>query len=74
VVPIGRFKGIPVDLDGFNTMENFEVIEMVDNTSPYPYFLGLDCDFDNHTIIKLKTRKMIFESGEYIVTVPLDPL
>jgi hypothetical protein len=35
--------------------------------------LGLDWAFDNQAIINLKTRKMIFESGEYIVLTPLDP-
>jgi hypothetical protein len=32
VVPIGRLKGIPLDLDGVCTMEDFEVIDIVDNT------------------------------------------
>jgi hypothetical protein len=40
VVPIGILKGIPVDLDGVCTMEDFEVIDIVDNTSPYPTLLG----------------------------------
>jgi hypothetical protein len=42
VVKIGILKGIPVDLDGVPTMEDFEVIDMVDNTSPYLALLGLD--------------------------------
>jgi hypothetical protein len=54
-------------------MADFEVIDIVDNTFPYPTLLGLDWDFDNQTIINLKTRKMIFESGEYRVIAPLDP-
>jgi hypothetical protein len=61
-------------LDGVRTMEDFGVIDIVDNTSPYPTLLGLDWDFDNQDIINLKTRKMIFDSGEYKVIVPLDPL
>jgi hypothetical protein len=64
VVPTSILKGIPVDLDGFDTMEYFQVIAIVDNTSPYPTLLGLDWYFDNHVIINLKTRSMIFESGE----------
>lgn len=74
VVPIGRLNGILVDLDGVRTMAEFEVIDIVDNTLPYPTLLGLDWDFDSHAIINLKTRNMIFESGEYRVIVPLDPL
>jgi hypothetical protein len=64
VVPICGLKGIPVDLYGVCTMENFEVISIVDNTSPYTTLLGLDWAFDNQGIINLKTRKMIFESRE----------
>ena len=54
-------------------MENFEVIEIVYCTTPYPALLGLDWAFDNQTIINLKTRKITFESGEYRVIAPLDP-
>jgi hypothetical protein len=57
VIPIGRLKGIPVDLDGVLTMEYFEVIDIVDNTTPYPTLLGLDWAFDNQAIINLKTGK-----------------
>jgi hypothetical protein len=42
VVPIGRLKGIPMYLDGMCTMEYFEVIDIVDNITPYPSLLGLD--------------------------------
>jgi len=61
VVPIGIFKGIPVDLDHVHTMVDFEVIDIVDNTSPYPSLLGMDWDFDKHDIINFKTMEMIFE-------------
>jgi hypothetical protein len=54
VVPIGRLKGIRVDLDGVHTITYFEVIDIVNNTSPYPTLLGLDWDFDNQAIINLK--------------------
>jgi hypothetical protein len=74
VVPIGRLKGILVDLYSVCAMDDFEVIYIVDNTSPYPTLLGLDWAFDNQDIINLKTRKMIFEFGEYRVNEPLDPL
>jgi hypothetical protein len=47
LVPIGRLKGIPIDLDGVRTMVEFEFIDIVYNTSPYPSLLGLDWDFDN---------------------------
>jgi len=56
-----------------HTKVDFEVIEMVDDTTPYPMLLGLDWAFDNQAIINLKTRKMIFESGDYRVIAPLYP-
>jgi hypothetical protein len=73
VLPIVRLKGVTVDLDGVHTKEDFEVIEIVDDTTPYPSLLGLDWSFDNHAIINLKTRKITFESCEYRVITPLDP-
>jgi hypothetical protein len=63
VLPIGRIKGLTVDIDGVHTKANFEVIEIVDGTTPYSTFLGLDWAFDNQSIIKLKTRKITFDSG-----------
>jgi hypothetical protein len=73
VLPIGRLKGVTVDLDGVHTREEFEVIEIVYGTTPYPKLLGLDWTFENQTIINLKTRKMTFESGDYRVITSLDP-
>jgi hypothetical protein len=60
VIPIGRLNRIPMDLDGVHTMEYFEVIDIGDNTTPYPTLLCLDWAFDNQAIINLKTRKVIF--------------
>jgi hypothetical protein len=73
VLPIGRLKGVTVDLDGVCTKADFEVIEIVDGTTPYPTLLGLDWEFENQAIINFKTMKMTFESREYRVIVPLDP-
>jgi hypothetical protein len=73
ILPIGRVKGVTIDLDGVQTKADFEVIEIVDGTTPYPTLLGLDWAFHNQAIINLKMRKMKFESGEYRVIAPLDP-
>jgi hypothetical protein len=35
VLPIGRIKGVTLDLNGVCTMEDFELIEKVDGTTPY---------------------------------------
>jgi hypothetical protein len=61
LLPIERLKGVTIDLDGVRTMADFEVIEIVDDTTSYPSLLGLDWAFDKHAIINLKTRKMTFE-------------
>jgi hypothetical protein len=47
VLLIGRLKGFTVDLDGVHTKVDFEVIEIVDGTTPYLTFLGLNWEFDN---------------------------
>jgi hypothetical protein len=72
VLLIERIKGVTIDLDGVHTMKTFEVIEIVDDKTPYPKLLGLDWEFDNQDIINLKTRKMNFELGEYRIIAPLD--
>jgi hypothetical protein len=74
VLPIGRLKGVTVYLDGVHTKVGFEVIEIMDGTTPYSTFLGLDWEFDNQAIINLNMRKMKFDLGEYRVITPLDPL
>jgi hypothetical protein len=72
-LPIGRLKGVTVDLDGVPTKAKFKVIKIMDVTPPYPSLLGLDWAFDNQVIINLNTRKMTFELGEYRFIMLLDP-
>jgi hypothetical protein len=50
-LPIGRMKGVTLDLDGVCTKANFEVIEIVHDTTPYPSLLVLYWVFDNQAII-----------------------
>jgi hypothetical protein len=73
LLPIGRLKGVTIDLDGVHTVADFKVIEIVDGTKPYPTLLGFDWEFDNQAMINLKIRKMTFESDEYRVITPLYP-
>ena len=47
VLPIEILKGVTIDLDGVCTKADFEVIEIVDGTTPYPTILSLDWAFDN---------------------------
>jgi hypothetical protein len=60
VLPIGRMKGVTIYMDEVPTKVDFEVIKIMDVTTPYPTLLGLDWVFDNQEIINLKTRKMTF--------------
>jgi hypothetical protein len=73
VLPIGRLEGVIVNLDRVRIMEDFEVIEIVYGTTPYPTLLGLDWAFDNEDVINLKKREMTFESVKYRVISQLDP-
>ena len=42
-------------------MANFEVIEIVDDSNPYPVLLGIDWAIEMNGVINLKKWKMIFE-------------
>jgi hypothetical protein len=47
VLPIGRLKGVTIDLYGVRTKVDFEVIEIVDGTTSYLTLLGVDWAFEN---------------------------
>ncbi len=72
-MPLGRFSNMPVDIDGVSTLADFEVIEMIDDSNPYPALLGIEWALDNHAVINLKNRQMTFEGKGLRVIVPLDP-
>jgi hypothetical protein len=73
VSPFGRLEHVPVDIDGVRTFVDFEVIEIVDDSCPYPALLGIDWAFNNSTIVDLKKRRMMFEGDGLRVIAPLDP-
>jgi hypothetical protein len=58
--PFGRLEHVPVDIDGVRTFADFEVIEIVDVSFPYPALFGIDWAFDNSTVVDLKKRCMTF--------------
>ena len=55
-------------------LDDFEVIEIVDDSNPYPILLGIDSAIDMNGVINLKKWKMIFERKALKVVVPLDPV
>ena len=63
-----------VDIQGFHTFVDFEVINIVNNTNPYPALLGIDWAIDNQTIINFKKRILSFEDDEMRVVSPIDPV
>ena len=72
-IPLGRLSSVPVDLDGVRSLVDFEVIEIIDDSTPYPTLLGIDWEFENQMIINLKKKTMSFEGNGIWVIGPLDP-
>lgn len=70
---MGRLQGITVDIYGASTWMDFEVIEIMDESSPYAMLLGINWAIDMNGVIDLKQRKMIFKKKSIHVVIPLDP-
>lgn len=51
VIPLGRLSSVPIDLEGVRNLADFEVIEVTDDSTPYPTLLGIDWAFENQVII-----------------------
>ena len=49
-----------VDIDGVWSLADFEVIEIIDDSNPYPMLLGIDWTFDNLEVINFKKKQMTF--------------
>ena len=63
VVPLGRLSNVSVDLYGVRSLANFEVIEIIDDSTSYPTLLGIDWAFESQAIINLKKKTMSFEGN-----------
>lgn len=72
ILPMGRLQGVTVDIEGASTQTNFKVIEIVDDSNPYPMLLVIDWANDMNRVINLKKCKMIFEKNSLPVVVRLD--
>ena len=73
IVPLGRFLSVPIDIDGVSTLADFKVIEIIDDSNPYPSLLGIEWEMENAVVINLKKRQMTFEGKDLRVIVPLYP-
>ena len=61
VLPIDIFCQVLVNIEGFHTFVDFEVINVVDDMNPYPALLGIYWAKDNQVIINFKKRILSFE-------------
>lgn len=50
-----------IDIEGASAQVDFEVIEIVNDSNPYPVLLGIEWATDMNGVINLKKRKIIFE-------------
>ena len=62
-----------MEVEGLRTYANFEVIDIVDDTNPYPMLLGIDWEI-GQTIINFKKTILYFEDSEIRVVAPIDLL
>ena len=63
-----------VDVEGLHTYVDFEVINIVDDTNPYPALLGIYWAIDNQTIINFKKRILSFQDEEMRIVSPINPI
>ena len=70
---MGRLSNVLVDIDSVRSLANFEVIEIIDDSNPFPALLGIDWDFDNLSVVNLKKKQMTFEGHNIRIIAPLDP-
>ena len=59
----GILANVPVNIEGIHTFVDFEVIEIVDDTNPYPSLLCIDWDIQNQTIINFKKIILSFKNS-----------
>lgn len=73
IIPMGYLWGVIIDIEGASALDDFEVIEILDERNSYPVLLGIDWATNMNGVINLKKRKMRFENKSLCVIVPLDP-
>lgn len=62
-----------MNIEGVKTKADFEVIEIMNDSDPYPMLLGVDWTFDNNAMLNMKKRQMSFETDILRMITPLDP-
>jgi len=64
---------VEVNIEGVKTRADFEFIEIMDDSDPYPTLLGIDSEFDNNVIFYMKKYQISFETYMFHIIVSLDP-
>jgi hypothetical protein len=62
-----------VNIEGVTTKVDFEFIEIMDESDPYPALFGIDSAFHNNVMLNFKKNQMSFETNTLRVVVPLYP-
>lgn len=73
IIHFGRLELVFIDIEGVRSTTTFEVIEIVDDSNPYPTLSGLDWDFENLSMVNLKNKHLVFEQGDLKVISALYP-
>jgi hypothetical protein len=73
IYPTSRLEQVEVNIEGIKTKVVFEVIDIMDDSNPYPALLGIDWAFKNNVVLNLKKRQMSIENDTMRVVAPLDP-
>ena len=60
-------------MEGLKTYVDFDVIEIIDESSSYPVLLGIGWENGNLAVINFKKRVMTFENHDMQIISPLDP-
>jgi hypothetical protein len=64
---------VEFNIKGVKKRDNFEVIDIINESDPYPALLGIEWPFDNNVKLNLKKRRIPFETDTLCIVTPLDP-
>ena len=62
---MGQLPQVPFDIDRVHTFADFEVIEIIGDSRPYPALLSIDWAIGRKAVIDLKRRQMTFEDARF---------
>jgi hypothetical protein len=72
-ISLGRLEKLEVNIEGVKMKDDFEVMEIMDDSNPYHVLLGIDWAFENNAMLNLKNQHISFETDTQCVIAPLYP-